>query len=267
VIEADLQSQINSARAYDALFVPALFGQWVGEVANAAQLKVGQSVLDVACGTGVLASEVASRVGAEGRVAGVDPSLGMLTVAKEHLPNVDWRVGTAESIPFADASFDASVSQFGLMFFQDQNQSIKEMLRVLRPSGRLVIAVWDSIENNPGYSAELKLIERLGGAAAADAVRAPFVLGRHEEVRAMIDEAGAKSTTVRTRRGKACFPSIQTMVEAELRGWLPVMGVQLSEEVIATILQAAEPALASYTTADGKVEFDVFAHVISARKR
>lgn len=265
--EPDLQSQIDAARAYESLFVPALFGQWAAEMANVAQLQVGQSVLDVACGTGVLASEVASRVGPEGRVAGLDPSPGMLAVAKERAPKVDWREGTAENIPFSDAAFDAVVSQFGLMFFRDRNQSIREMLRVLKPSGRLAIAVWDAIENISGYSAELKLIERLGGAAAAEAVRAPFVLGGLEDVRTMVHEAGAVSATVTTRSGKAQFPSIRTMVEAELRGWLPVMGVHLREEVIETILREAEPALASYATADGKVVFDVTAHLISAQKQ
>jgi SAM-dependent methyltransferase len=267
VTETDLQTQIDSARAYDLLYVPALFRQWAGTMANAVQLSVGQSVLDIACGTGVLTSEVASRVGPNGYVAGVDPSPGMLSVAKELAPNLDWREGTAESIPFPNDSFDVVVSQFGLMFFQDKRQSIEEMLRVLRPSGRLGIAVWDSIENIPGYSVELNLIERLGGAAAADAIRAPFVLGGRKEVRTMIKKAGAESTSVRTHRGKARFPSVQTMIEAELRGWLPVMGVQLSEEVIATILQEAEPVLAPYTTADGQVVFDVFAHVITAQKK
>jgi SAM-dependent methyltransferase len=263
----DLQAQIDAARAYESLFVPALFGQWAAAMADAAQLQRGQSVLDVACGTGVLASEAASRVRPEGHVAGLDPNPGMLAVAAEKTPSVDWHEGSAENMPFSDTAFDAVVSQFGLMFFRDRHQSIREMLRVLKPSGRLVIAVWDAIENLPGYSTELRLIERLAGVEAAEAVRAPFVLGGVDDVRTMVQEEGAVSATVETHSGTARFPNIRTMVEAELRGWLPVMGVHLREELIETILREAEPVLAPFTSAGGTVIFAVTAHVITAQKQ
>src|SRR5919108_5331348 len=125
--EPTLQAQIDAANAYEALFVPALFGQWAPRVADAAQIQPGQRVLDVGCGTGVLAREVASRMGSSGRVAGIDPSPGMVAVAKQLAPTVDWREGLAESLPFPDQSFDAVVSQFGLMFFTDRRQALREM--------------------------------------------------------------------------------------------------------------------------------------------
>ena len=85
-----LQAQIDAANAYEAMFVPALFGQWAIKVADAAQVKPGQRVLDVACGTGILAREVVSRTGPAGFVAGVDPVPGMLAVAKGLAPSVEW---------------------------------------------------------------------------------------------------------------------------------------------------------------------------------
>src|SRR5688500_232640 len=110
-----LQPQIDAAKAYEQLFVPALFAQWAPKVLNAARLEAGQRVLDVACGTGVLAREALRRVGSSGHVTGIDAVPGMLAVAKQLAPNIEWRQGTAESLPFADGSFDAVVSQFGLM--------------------------------------------------------------------------------------------------------------------------------------------------------
>ena len=264
--ESTLQSQIDAAMAYDALFVPALFGQWVETVANAAQIQPGHQVLDVACGTGILAREVAARVGKVGYVAGLDPNPGMLSVAKDAAPAVDWQQGSAEKIPFPDQSFDAVLSQFGLMFFQDRHESIREMLRVLKPSGRLTVAVWDSIENIAGYSAELALIERIAGKPAGEAVQAPFVLGSHGDLQNLFEESGCAPLEIATHSGKARFPSIRTMVEAELRGWLPVMGVHLTDELIDHILQEAETALGKYATAEGTVIFDVTAHVITAKK-
>src|SRR5262245_30404570 len=119
-----LQAQIDAARAYEALFVPALFGQWAPKLADAAQIQPGQRVLDVACGTGIVAREVSARIGSGGRVVGVDPSPGMLAVARQLAPNIEWREGVAESLPFPDQSFDTVVSQFGLMFFTDRPRSL-----------------------------------------------------------------------------------------------------------------------------------------------
>ena len=92
--EPTLDDQIASARAYEELYVPALFAQWCPRVLDAVGLKPGDRVLDVACGTGVLAREAAARVGPGGFVAGVDPGLGMLAVAQERAPGVEWREGT-----------------------------------------------------------------------------------------------------------------------------------------------------------------------------
>jgi SAM-dependent methyltransferase len=260
------QSQIDAANAYEALFVPALFGQWAPKVADAVQIQPGQRVLDVACGTGILAREVTRRMGSSGRVAGIDPSPGMIAVAKQLAPAVEWREGVAESLPFPDQSFDAVVSQFGLMFFTDRRKALREMLRVLTPGGRLAVAVWDSLNNIPAYASEVALLEQTAGRRAADALRAPFVLGNRKELATLFAEAGMASAEITTNRGTAHFPSIRTMVEADLRGWLPVMGVILTEDQIGRILQEAEQTLSSYATADGLVMFHLSAHLVAAKK-
>ena len=261
-----LQAQVDAAKAYEMLFVPALFGQWAPRIADAAKVEPNHKVLDVACGTGVLAREVHSRMGPGGAVVGLDPSPGMLAVANELTPAVDWRQGVAESIPFPDRSFDAVVSQFGLMFFADRHKALREMLRVLTPEGRLVVAVWDALANIPAYAAEVALLERIAGERAADALRAPFVLGDRENLSTMFSAAGAASTAIRTDAGRARFPSIRVMVEADLRGWLPVMGVALTEEQIEDILHEAEHALAEYVGPDGGVSFKVWAHLATGTK-
>ena len=131
-----MQSQIEAARAYEALFVPALVGQFAPKVADGARVVKGERVLDVACGTGILAREMLKRVGISGRVVGIDAVPGMIEVAQQIAPAVEWRQGKAESLPFSDGSFDAVVCQFGLMFFTDRAQAIGEMLRVLSSGGR-----------------------------------------------------------------------------------------------------------------------------------
>ena len=261
-----LQEQITAAEAYEGLYVPALFHQWAARVLDAARVEPGQRVLDVACGTGVLAREAAVRVGPTGFVAGVDIEPGMLAVAERLAPAVEWRVGSAEALPYPDGSFDAVVSQFGLMFFPDRREALREMLRVLAPKGHLAVAVWDSLQNSAAYPIAVELLERLAGPPAADALRAPFVLGDTEELASLFESAGATTVRVATHHGTARFPSIRTMVEADLRGWLPVMGVMLEEPLIEQILAEAETALQEYVTPEGEAVFDSPGHIITATR-
>jgi SAM-dependent methyltransferase len=190
----------------------------------------------------------------------------MLAVAKHLAPAVEWREGVAESLPFPDQSFDAVVSQFGLMFFTDRRQALREMQRVLAPGGHLAVAVWDSLDNIPAFARLVALLEQTAGRRAADALRAPFALGDRQELASLFSDAGATSVEITTRNGTAWFPSIRTMVEAELRGWLPVVGVILTEDQIGRILQEAENALSPYADAEGRVAFHLSAHLGAAKK-
>jgi ubiquinone/menaquinone biosynthesis C-methylase UbiE len=263
IAEPTPQAEIDAANAYEQAFVPALFQEWAPRVVAATRLEPGQRVLDVACGTGVLAREAASRVGPAGLVAGLDSNRGMVTVASRLAPRVQWHTGTAEALPFPVASFDAVVSQFGLMFFGDRVRALREMLRVLAPGGRLAVAVWDSVENIPAYAAEGALLARVAGQAAADALRAPFALGDPQELASLFVNAGVANARVETEHATAHFPNVRAMVEADLRGWLPVLGVVLPEDQIAGILEQAPSMLRSFVTADGTIRFDIRAHIVT----
>jgi len=266
MVDSASPGEIAAAAAYEGLHVPALFRQWAPRVAEAARIETGQRVLDVACGTGVLAREAAGRVGSEGSVTGLDAGRGMLAVAERLAPGIEWREGTAESLPFEDASFDAVVSQFGLMFFRDRTGALREMARVLAPGGRMAVAVWESLERSEAYPDEVALLERLAGQPAADALRAPFALGDRKELAALFDGVSVGPVEISTQRGTARFPSIRTMVEADLRGWLPVMGVVLTEEQIEDILEGAEEVLRRFVTPDGAVVFDSPAHIVATKR-
>ena len=261
-----MSTQVAGAIAYEELHVPALFEEWAEPVLDAAHVGSGQRVLDVACGTGVLARTALRRVGDTGAVTGLDPDPGMLEVARRTEPSVTWRKGVAESLPFTDASFDAVVSQFGMMFFTDRLQAAREMLRVLGEEGGFAVAVWDSLDRSPAYAAEVALLEELAGTEAADALRAPFVLGDPIEVADLFKAAGAEEIDVVSRTGTAEFPSIGALVGADLHGWLPLMGVELSAELIERILSEAEQTLRQFVTPTGTLMFDSPAHIISGRK-
>lgn len=264
--ETGLQDQIRAATAYEDLHVASLFQEWAPRVADAAQIRAGHRVLDVACGTGILTREAHSRVGSTARVAGLDVSQGMLTVAERLAPEVEWRQGTAESLPYPDQSFDVVVSQFGLMFFPDRRGALREMLRVMMPGGRLAVAVWDALERSPVYPSWVALLERRAGQRAADALRAPFVLGDRAELKPLFESAGVHSVAITTPRGTARFPSIRSMAEADLRGWLPTMGVTLPEEQVQGLLEEAEHVFSPHLISQGAFVFDSPAHIITGTK-
>lgn len=138
------------------------------------------------------------------------------------------------------------------------------MLRVLRPEGRLADAVWDTLHNNRAYADEVELLQRIAGSPAADVLRAPFALGDRHELKTLFETAGAAEVTITTHRGRARFPSARAMVEADLRGWLPVFGVVVPEDQIRLILEAAGQVLSAHVTKPGTVEFDTSVHIITA---
>jgi ubiquinone/menaquinone biosynthesis C-methylase UbiE len=251
----------SAAEVYEAFFVPALFAEWGGRVADAAQIRGGERVLDVACGTGILARAVSDRVGPSGTVVGLDINPEMLAVAEMRAPGITWRNGAAEALPFESESFDAVVSQFGLMFFTDGKAAIHEMARVLRPGGRLAIAVWDALDNTPGYAAMVALLQRLFGKAIADGLRAPFRLGDPAVLRTLFDDAGFLQAKITTVEGTACFPSLEAWIYTDIKGW--TMADAIDDEQYARLLTEAKSALGPYVTATGSIAFEMPAHIIT----
>ena len=257
----------DAATGYQDTLVPALMEEWAPRVAAAAGIRAGDRVLDIACGTGVLTAEAARRAGTTGSVTGLDLSPEMLAVAARVHPGLRWKQGSGDALPFPDHSFDAVVSQFGLMFFPDQTAGLREMRRVLVPGGRLAVAVWGSLADTPAYAAEVELVERLAGKEAGDALRAPFVLGDPMRLSELCVAAGFTDALVTLQPGRGRFPSIRTMVEVDVRDWLQIVGIALDDELIERILEEAETELRPFLTNEsGGVGFDSPAVIARARR-
>ena len=256
------QVSAEAARIYDELFLPTLFGEWPPRVIEAARIQRGQRVLDVACGTGVLARAVAERVGQAGSTVGVDLNEGMLDVAREKAPEIEWHQAPAEALPLDDDSFDGVVSQFGLMYFEDQRGALMEMMRVLRPGGSLAVVVWDKLENSPGYAAEDQLFQRVFGDEAED--DAPYSLGDQQVLQRLFDSAGVSGADIQTYEGTARFPSIEAWIYADVKGW--TMDDAIDDDGYERLLKEAKVDLARFVTADGTVVFPTPAHIVTASK-
>jgi len=251
----------TAAEVYEEFFVPALFGEWASRLCDALCVGEERRVLDVACGTGCLAREAAGRGAA---VTGLDCNAGMLAVARCLDETVDWREGTAQALPFEDASFDAVACQFGLMFFDDRVKALAEMWRVTKPGGRIAVAVWDSLDRTPGYCAMVALLQRLFGDEIAAGLRAPFVLGDPGAVPQFFDAAGVPQSRVDTQIGTARFPSIADWVRTDVKGW--TLADAIDDAQYAQLQQAAQRELKRFAAADGSVRFDSPAHIVTAVK-
>jgi len=260
------QATRGPADVYEEQFVPALFRQWGPVLCDAANIAPGQRVLDVACGTGALTVAVAARVSPGGAALGLDANPEMLAVARRKHAGIEWHAGRAESLPFADASFDSVVSQFGLMFFDDRVAALREMQRVLRPGGHLAVAVCDALERSPGYAALALLLERLFDKTVADAFRAPFVLGDAPALRALCATAGFPQASVSQRQGSARFASIDALVSTE-RACAWTLGGLLDDSQFERLRRESQSTFGPFVGAAGRVEFAMPALLITATKR
>jgi SAM-dependent methyltransferase len=254
------QVRRSAADVYEEFFVPALFREPAQYVVRAAGVGRGQSVLDVACGTGVLAREAARLVRDAGSVTGLDRNDGMLAVARRLAPDIAWRHGVAERLPFADGSFDRVLRQFGLMFFDDRGAALREMQRVMKPARRLLVMVWDSLDHSPGYAAMVKLLQRLFGPPAADAMRAPFVLGEPDVLRETFASAGLDIAELKTLDVMAQFPSLEAWLHTDVRGW--TLADMIDDDGYEALLDAARQELSAFERSDGSVAFNSPAHLV-----
>jgi SAM-dependent methyltransferase len=258
------QVSTDAAEVYESCFVPAIFGSWAGPVAEAAGIRTGNKVLDVGCGTGVLAREALRRVGQDGQIVGLDLNAGMLAVAARAEPGIEWRQGDAASLPFEDGVFDVVVSQFALMYFPDRMVSLREMWRTLAPGGRLAIAVWASIDHARGFQILADVAGRQCGRKAADLLAAPFVLGDRGELAKLFVDSGIPGANVALHEGSIRFPSVREFIRIEVKG--SPLADMLSDDAVAALAVESERALAELVVPSGEIIMPMDAHIVTASK-
>src|SRR5262245_34608362 len=238
----------SAAEAYERYIVQAFMQGWTHALLERANLAAGARVLDVACGTGVVARLVATRVGQKGRVVGVDLNTGMLATARM-LPQslsgaaVEWREGNVTALPFPEAAFDAVLCQQALQFFPDKPAALRDMRRVLVSTGQLVLSVWRSIAHCPWLRAVADALERHVSPAAALGIRGAFALADKEELRALINAAGFRAVRNRIDSQVIRYPSLKEFVSGYLSA-TPVAQVAATrdEPTRAAITRGVEPS-------------------------
>lgn len=252
----------DAAKVYEEFFLPALFQEWSPIVAEAAQIQNGYRVIDVACGTGALAISISDLVGPKGSVSGVDINDGMLNIASEKAPNIYWVNAPAESLPFEDTSFDCAVCQFGLMYFENREKALREMMRVLRPGGTLVFIVWDKLENNPGFAARNELWIQMFGDKAGDEI--PYSLGEKKILKKLLEASDIFDAEINTRKGTARYSSIYDWMHTVTKGW--TQDDVIDDDQFDLLLQKAQQVFSSFESPEGTVAYPTSAQIVTARK-
>jgi ubiquinone/menaquinone biosynthesis C-methylase UbiE len=192
--------QGDATENYERYFVPAIGGPLAEELVKAAELRPGERVLDLACGTGVVARLAADRVGPTGSVAGADVNAAMLAVARATIASsgrtgIRWYETAAEAMPLPDAAFDVVLCQLALQFFGDKAAAVREMHRVLAPGGRALASV---PAPTPFFEVFEQGITRHVGPEPGAFVRQVFSLNDERQLQHLFAETGFHHVTVRT---------------------------------------------------------------------
>ena len=260
------QLEHDSAAAYERYLVPAIFDQFARSLVALAAPAPGERVLDVACGTGVVARHAAPLVEPGGQVTGVDVNPGMLAVASALAPDVTWREADAARLPFGDGAFDVALCEQALMFFPDRDAALRELRRVLARGGRVALSVWRGLEHNWFYEAFAAALERHAGAEAGAMMRSPFPDWDAEELRGVLAAAGFRDVRLRLEIGVEEWPSAAELVRREaasspLAGPIGALAAADREALVADVARALRDH-----TDDGRVVFAIETHVATGRR-
>ncbi len=259
------------ADIYEQWFVPAMFSPLASRMVDAIQPRPGTRALDVACGSGILARRVASAIGANASVVGLDLSPAMIgaarAAAERESLNIEWHVGRAESLPFGDNSFDLVTCQQGLQFTVDRMAAVREMYRVLSDGGMVAVCVWQPLDRHPVYVTLHGAMQRV---LNTPAMAAPFSLAEIELGR-LLTEAGFRKVAIKPVTLTASFSEADRYVELQMEAvsaGIPALQ-QLDRTERARLIEGVRAETEEFIrglVVNDRLEFSMHAYLALARR-
>ncbi len=252
--------------------VPSLFAPWASYLVERANPQTGECVLDIACGTGIVARNIAPHVGSKGNVVGLDVNPDMINTARtiaesDHIP-IEWHVSPAEQLSFPNENFDLILCQFGLMFFRDRRVALKEMHRVLKSDGRVILSVWQGLGYHPFYQTLHKVSQRHLGKSSVGAV---FSLGDSAELHKLLIDSGFQHIEIESASLTAHFPNAEEFLAWEIdvdpaeTPALQNLNTDAQQIILAAVRQDMQSPLKDVMQ-DNQVVLRFHAHIAQARK-
>lgn len=212
---------LSPAEVYERYMSRTIADPWTEVLLDLAAPVPGERALDLACGTGSVARQLAPMVGASGQVLAVDINAEMLGVGRKqpvsHGALIVWQQGNATRLDIPDNTFDLVVCQQGLQFFPDRAASALEIRRVLQEKGRAVISVWQGLDQHPVYEALFTATARHFGVPLSD-VGVAFSLSDMGELRQLLGDAGFKHVEIHPRTLQIQMPEPERFVELSVLG-------------------------------------------------
>jgi ubiquinone/menaquinone biosynthesis C-methylase UbiE len=255
------------AEMYERSLVGPLFRPWAEVLLQQANLKTGDRVLDLACGTGIVARIAKERLGATSRVVGVDVSAPMLAVARAIAPSIDWREGNVTAVPVdGSETFDVVTCQQGLQFCPDKPAVAREMRRVIAPEGTLAVATWRSLEEILIYRDLHRVAERHVGPI----VDQRYSFGDATTLQELFVGAGFHDARIETMSRTARLPDAALFVHMNTVGLVRMsaastaMADEERDRVVGAIVSESREVLRPYSVCDG-LAFEMRANILTAR--
>lgn len=213
------QMNIEGPETYERYIVPTWMADWTSDLIDAGGVCPGKKVLDVACGTGIIARRAASLVGPDGRIAGVDLNEGMLRVARrcaaqEGAIAIEWYQSDIVCMPFSSGEFDTVLCQQGLQFFPDKAMALREMKRVLAPHGTLALSVWGRPGKSPHVIVICDVFAEYFGEDSTTIFRVACSLSNPRVLQNLVKDAGFSNIHIRSGVKIARHPSLAELLPA-----------------------------------------------------
>lgn len=244
----------DAAERYERVLVPAILGPAAGALVEWSRSSAGESVLDVGCGTGAAARFAAQRVGASGRVVGVDVNAGMLAVARSlsSATAIEWLEHSAYELPFADGEFDVALCAQTLQFLSDRPRALSEMHRVLKCGGRAVVSLWCELEASPYFDALVRAMATHIGPETAAGLGAAFNLTDVGTIHGLLTAAGFEDVHASVSSLVLDLPSPQEFVPRHVGATPMAAGFAAATEgAREAVVQDVAAQLATYATDQG----------------
>lgn len=251
------QMNTDGPETYERYIVPTWMADWASDLIDAGHVGLKKRILDVACGTGIVARKAAGLVGPDGRIAGLDFNEGMLRVARrcagqEGATAIEWYQSDVSRMPFFSGEFDTVLCQQGLQFFPDKAAALREMKRVLAPQGTLALSVWGRPEKSPHVLVIFDVFSEYFGEDSTTIFKVACSLSSHEVLKNLVQDAGFSNIHIQSGVKIARHPSLAELLPAYFSA-LPVAAqiAALPEEERTRMFRSMETKLADWRENDG----------------